>query len=168
MTEPESTTKSTITIPEVRIELPTFGDNGRVWIGDVEITKHVCAVNARAVVGEATQIILTLAPRHLLVRAQGQPQMDVATRGVLIALGWTPPREPIKVEPTYKSEPAIATNSILCKRCDIWVGFGAAGIFVAPTNKSYDWLTGHCWSCGRSRADVIADPRGDKDQEPPR
>jgi hypothetical protein len=48
----------------------------------------------------------------------------------------------------------------LCQFCDCYVGLAGAGVFAVPEGKDSDWLASHCWGCGRSRAEVAADPRG--------
>jgi hypothetical protein len=47
----------------------------------------------------------------------------------------------------------------LCRRCDVFVGFGGAGIARQPEGKSVDWLASHCWVCHRSRDEVRERPR---------
>lgn len=47
----------------------------------------------------------------------------------------------------------------LCRRCDMFVGFGAAGVYLPPQGRDVAWLAGHCWVCGRSREEVRADGR---------
>lgn len=54
---------------------------------------------------------------------------------------------------------------LLCKKCDVYVGYGAAGIAEKPVGRPPQWLANHCWICGRSVEEVRADPRGDR-QEP--
>lgn len=56
-------------------------------------------------------------------------------------------------------------EDLLCKKCDVFVGYGAASVVKAPEDKSSEWLRDHCWVCHRSREEVERDPRGDG-QEP--
>jgi flavin-dependent thymidylate synthase len=43
---------------------------------------------------------------------------------------------------------------LLCKKCDVFVGFGALGVAKQPDDKSAGWLESHCWVCGRSREEI--------------
>jgi thymidylate synthase ThyX len=49
---------------------------------------------------------------------------------------------------------------LLCKKCDVFVGYDAAGVATIPAEHNLDpvWCRDHCWVCGRSRAEVEADP----------
>jgi hypothetical protein len=44
-------------------------------------------------------------------------------------------------------------NSI-CRKCDLYVGYGGAGVFKPPPDKDPKWLASHCWSCGRSNEEI--------------
>lgn len=46
---------------------------------------------------------------------------------------------------------------LLCKRCDVYVGFAGAGIVKKPLGRSVEWLENHCWVCGRSREEITED-----------
>jgi thymidylate synthase ThyX len=52
------------------------------------------------------------------------------------------------------------TMGLLCKKCDVFVGFGAVGVARQPAFKKQEWLENHCWICGRSREEIKRDPRG--------
>lgn len=58
---------------------------------------------------------------------------------------------------------------LLCKRCDVYVGHAGAGVAKPPEDKEgdLDWLRDHCWICGRSRAEVEADPYDNLPEEKP-
>lgn len=45
-----------------------------------------------------------------------------------------------------------------CRRDDVFVGFGAAGVITPPPEHETDqaWLAGHCWVCKRSRDEILA------------
>jgi thymidylate synthase ThyX len=49
---------------------------------------------------------------------------------------------------------------LLCKKCDVFVGFAADGVARRPEEHKDDkeWLTNHCWVCGRSREEIEANP----------
>lgn len=54
----------------------------------------------------------------------------------------------------------IIDGYLLCRRCDIFVGFAATGRVVPPeidlTGKNRTtWLEDHCWMCHRSRDEII-------------
>lgn len=49
---------------------------------------------------------------------------------------------------------------LVCKKCDVYVGFGGAGVIKKPENKTVEWLATHCWCCGRSVSEVERDPHG--------
>ena len=53
-----------------------------------------------------------------------------------------------------------APRSVLCKRCDIYVGFQAAGLVDQPEEDD-EWLEHHCWRCGRSREELMDEQGGD-------
>lgn len=44
--------------------------------------------------------------------------------------------------------------NILCRRCDVYVGFGGAGVVRPPAGRPIAWLSSHCWVCGRSAEEV--------------
>lgn len=48
---------------------------------------------------------------------------------------------------------------LVCKKCDVFVGYAAMGIAKEPEGKDREWLRDHCWVCGRSREEVEANPR---------
>ena len=64
------------------------------------------------------------------------------------------------------AEPAPVTggpaSTILCRKCDVYVGFGGAGVVQPPANMSAEWLRSHCWMCKRTADEVAADPTGRK------
>lgn len=47
---------------------------------------------------------------------------------------------------------------LLCNRCDVFVGYGGAGVVTPPAFATGDvnWLQNHCWMCGRSREEIEA------------
>ena len=49
---------------------------------------------------------------------------------------------------------------LLCRHCDVFVGWAGAGVVEVPTDKPVDWLATHCWLCGRSADEVREAPRG--------
>jgi hypothetical protein len=46
---------------------------------------------------------------------------------------------------------------ILCRHCDVFVGFGAAGVAKQPEGKDRQWLATHCWVCEKSEDEVRAE-----------
>ena len=46
-----------------------------------------------------------------------------------------------------------------CRRCDLFIGYGAAGVARPPEERAGDeeWLRSHCWICGRSRDEIAAE-----------
>lgn len=46
-----------------------------------------------------------------------------------------------------------------CRPCDVFVGFGGAGVVRVPEDRADDreWLAGHCWMCKRSKEQIIAE-----------
>lgn len=46
------------------------------------------------------------------------------------------------------------SNIDLCKRCDVFIGYGGVGVVAMPM-KSSEWLKSHCWMCGRSREEIL-------------
>ena len=51
------------------------------------------------------------------------------------------------------------TAELLCRHCDVFFGFGAAGTVSPPAAHRHDleWLRSHCWMCGRDEAAVRAE-----------
>lgn len=47
-------------------------------------------------------------------------------------------------------------DELLCRRCDVFVGFGGAGVVKPPEGKTADWLNEHCWMCERSADEIRA------------
>jgi hypothetical protein len=45
----------------------------------------------------------------------------------------------------------------LCHHCDLFVGYGAAGVCLPPADQTREWLADHCWICHRSRAEIVAE-----------
>ena len=45
-----------------------------------------------------------------------------------------------------------------CRRCDLYAGYGALGIYLPP-DKPKDWLTTHCWCCGTHISQLQDAPR---------
>lgn len=46
----------------------------------------------------------------------------------------------------------------LCRQCDVFIGYGGAGVAKPPDEYADDreWLGSHCWVCGRSRDEIRA------------
>jgi len=44
-----------------------------------------------------------------------------------------------------------------CRKDDVFIGYGAAGVILPPEGKSPEWLGSHCWVCERSREEIRAD-----------
>jgi hypothetical protein len=42
----------------------------------------------------------------------------------------------------------------LCRRCDVYIGYGGVGVARRPEGKSPEWLAEHCWVCHRSREEI--------------
>lgn len=42
-----------------------------------------------------------------------------------------------------------------CRRCDLFIGYGAAGVFMPPEDKDETWLREHCWCCGLPRSESV-------------
>lgn len=57
---------------------------------------------------------------------------------------------------------------LLCKKCDVFVGFAADGVVRRPEEHKDDkqWLLNHCWMCGRSAEEVEANPHDLRRSEP--
>jgi hypothetical protein len=51
-------------------------------------------------------------------------------------------------------------DGVICKRCDLYVGYGAVGRMEPPAGTSTTWRTEHCWNCHRSLQEILSDPRG--------
>lgn len=45
-------------------------------------------------------------------------------------------------------------GELLCRRCDVFVGYGAVGVIRKPAGEDSEWLRNHCWVCGRSRKQI--------------
>jgi hypothetical protein len=45
-------------------------------------------------------------------------------------------------------------EGLLCKRCDVFVGFAAEGVVKRPEGKDSMWLRTHCWVCHRSGPEI--------------
>lgn len=45
-------------------------------------------------------------------------------------------------------------EELLCKRCDVFVGYGAIGVVRVPEDHNNQWRLNHCWVCGRSRKEI--------------
>jgi thymidylate synthase ThyX len=56
-------------------------------------------------------------------------------------------------------------GELLCKKCDVFIGYGAVGVAKPPVEHQDDaaWLIDHCWVCLRSRAEVLVNPYGRED-----
>jgi hypothetical protein len=52
--------------------------------------------------------------------------------------------------------PGPVRDENYCRRCDVFIGAGGAGVIRPPDEHADDavWLSSHCWSCGRSREEV--------------
>ena len=48
---------------------------------------------------------------------------------------------------------------LICRRCDIPVGYLATGVARPPDDRADDpdWLATHCWVCGEAEAEVRAE-----------
>lgn len=51
---------------------------------------------------------------------------------------------------------------MICKHCDVGVGYEGAGVARKPEDRVDDetWLREHCWVCGRSRKQIEREQRG--------
>jgi hypothetical protein len=56
---------------------------------------------------------------------------------------------------------------LLCKKCDVFVGFDGANVAKIPDDVPREKLNDICWICRRTRAEVFADPYGRDQPEPP-
>lgn len=50
-------------------------------------------------------------------------------------------------------------DELVCKKCDIIVGYGALGVAKIPEGETELWLQNHCWICRRSREEIEINPR---------
>jgi flavin-dependent thymidylate synthase len=55
---------------------------------------------------------------------------------------------------------------LLCKKCDVFVGFDGANVAKIPDDVPREKLNDICWICRRTRAEVFADPYGRDQPEP--
>jgi hypothetical protein len=53
--------------------------------------------------------------------------------------------------------------NLLCRHCDVFVGYGAIGVARKPLGRSEDWLRTHCWVCDRSELEIRSDLNADVD-----
>ena len=53
----------------------------------------------------------------------------------------------------------IELSWLLCKRCDVFVGYGAVGVVKEPEDRDHAWKCDHCWMCKRHRDEIRVDPR---------
>jgi flavin-dependent thymidylate synthase len=53
-------------------------------------------------------------------------------------------------------------DKLLCKRCDVYVGFAAEGVAKRPVGRDDAWLASHCWICLRSGPEIAADQGVDR------
>ena len=51
-------------------------------------------------------------------------------------------------------DPIWHNGMLLCRDCDVFVGYGAIGTARMPKQSS-DWLTVHCWVCERDYTETI-------------
>jgi hypothetical protein len=49
---------------------------------------------------------------------------------------------------------------LLCKKCDVYVGFDGANVAKIPEDVPREKLNDICWICRRTRVEVLADPYG--------
>jgi hypothetical protein len=63
--------------------------------------------------------------------------------GQALPCGWPPASDPARY----------------CRRCDLFIGFGAAGVAIPPPEHDTDitWLETHCWICRRTAEEITAD-----------
>jgi hypothetical protein len=54
----------------------------------------------------------------------------------------------------------LSERGAYCRHCDVFTGYGAAGVVKPPEGKSPEWLAVHCWMCKRSAAEISAGVRG--------
>jgi len=136
----------------VRVELPSHGSRGRVWLDGNEVSHLVQAVSVRGDARKLTVVTLELAQGSALLSASGAPSIGMEAYELLVSLGWTPPGQPIKPEVV-----ASADGRVLCSYCDVWVGWAGSAAIMRP-DESPEWLGSHCWSCKRHESQVVADP----------
>lgn len=53
-----------------------------------------------------------------------------------------------------------ATTGDYCRHCDVFIGFGGAGVAREPEGMSPEWLAAHCWVCRRSAHELQAEAAG--------
>ncbi len=51
-------------------------------------------------------------------------------------------------------DPIWLEGGLLCRDCDVFVGWAAAGVVRMPEQPSA-WLVAHCWLCARDYAAEI-------------
>jgi hypothetical protein len=42
-----------------------------------------------------------------------------------------------------------------CSKCDLFIGYGALGVFQEPKDRNKEWKRNHCWGCERSREEIL-------------
>lgn len=137
--------------PASKVEIEGSGDRATVKIDGhmLACTSAVLAMDAVSLpeltvsLPVADDIVITLDGTITVLQDE--------TRAALIAMGWTPPPGPVQPAPG-KFDPD------LCHRCDVYIGYGALGVAVAPAQHAEDdkWLRSHCWVCERSREEITS------------
>lgn len=60
--------------------------------------------------------------------------------------------------PSTGSDTGGEHYGLLCKRCDVYVGFGAVGVVEPPQGVTDpDQLNNMCWVCRRTGAEIAAE-----------
>jgi hypothetical protein len=57
--------------------------------------------------------------------------------------------------------PIVVDGMLLCRDCDVFVGFGGVGVAKRPQGQEFHWLATHCWVCERDYSEEIG---GSSDQ----
>lgn len=77
--------------PLCRVEVDQVGQ-GKVLLGDADISNHVGRVQIESRPGQLTQVLVGL-PCIEAASASGKPKLDAVDAMVLRSLGWTAPEE---------------------------------------------------------------------------
>lgn len=54
----------------------------------------------------------------------------------------------------------FSSDNLLCKHCDVYVGWGGVGVVKIPQRIPKHLLDDICWCCGRSREEIEQEQEG--------
>jgi hypothetical protein len=121
----------------------TGGNTIEELMNDRSTTAQVNVIRAGLIVAVTSQVtLLYQLHRDGLLDGDGLPE----DRAEIIA--------------NPKGTAGMIPSGSYCARCDVFIGYGAIGVAKPPAGKTHEWLSQHCWICHRSRAEIIANPKG--------